>query len=206
MKNGIIYSLLKKVLDGLNYLSLVELFKYAAVKIFANTNNLQSRITASRIAVDVFIILKWFVIILAFLNGWTSTFWTVLVWYLIYSNLYTYFYYHLWSREAMNTEIFDIERVRRRFITLMLSIGFSNLCFAYLFRVPYLMDFEWSDRIPLNTKAIWFSFANSLTANYEFVKPITQDGASLTVTQLIISFVFITLILGKSIPQTKSIE
>jgi len=206
MKNGIIYSLLKTILEGLNYLSLVELFKYVAIIIFAKANNLQSRITASRIAVDIFIILKWFVVILAFLNGWTSTFWTVLVWYLIYSNLYTYFYYHLWSREAMNTENFDIERVRRRFITLMLSIGFSNLCFAYLFRVPYLNDFEWSDKIPLNTKAIWFSFANSLTANYEFVKPITQDGASITVTQLIISFVFITLILGKSIPQTKSIE
>jgi hypothetical protein len=104
----------------------------------------------------------------------------------------------------MNTENFDIERVRRRFITLMLSIGFSNFCFAYLFRFPYLDDFEWSDKIPLNAKAIWFSFANSLTANYEFVKPVTQNGASITITQLIISFVFITLILGKSIPQTKS--
>lgn len=104
----------------------------------------------------------------------------------------------------MNTEDFDIDRIRRRFITLMQSIGFSNVCFAYLFRFPYLSDFEWSDKIPLNTKSLWFSFANSLTANYEYVKPSTQDGASVTLTQLIISFVFLTLILGKSIPQTKS--
>lgn len=204
MKNGIIYSALKVVLDGLNYLSLVELFKYISVRAFAKVNVPQSKITASRIAVDIFIILKWFFVLLAFLNGWSSTFLTIFVWYLIYSNLYTYFYYHLWSREAMNTENFDIERVRRRFITLMLSIGFSNFCFAYLFRFPYLSDFEWSDKIPLNTKALWFSFANSLTANYEFVTPITQNGASITITQLILSFVFITLILGKSIPQTKS--
>lgn len=204
MKNGIIYFILKKVLDGLNYLSLVELFKYIAIKAYSNAANSQSRITASRMAVDIFIILKWLFILLAFLNGWSSSFMTVLVWYLIYSNLYTYFFYHLWNRESMNTENFDIERVRRRFITLMLSIGFSNICFAYLFRVPYLTDFEWSDKIPLNAKAVWFSFANSLTANYEFVKPITQNGASITITQLIISFVFITLILGKSIPQTKS--
>lgn len=204
MKNGIIYRILKLILDGLNYLSLVELFKYISIKLFSTAGNQQSQITASRIAVDTFIILKWLSVLLSFINGWSSTFLTIFVWYLIYSNLYTYFYYHLWSRESMNTENFDIERVRRRFITLMLSIGFSNLCFAYLFRIPYLNDFEWSDKIPLNTKAIWFSFANSLTANYEFVKPITQDGASITVTQLIISFVFITLILGKSIPQTKS--
>lgn len=204
MKNGIIYSVLKIVLDGLNYLSLVELFKYISIKSFAKANDPISKRTASRIAVDLFIIIKWLFVLLAFFYGWSSPFLTALVWYLIYSNLYTYFYYHLWSRESMNTENFDIERVRRRFITLMLSIGFSNVCFAYLFRIPYLTDFEWSDKIPLNTKAVWFSFANSLTANYEFVKPITQDGASITVTQLIISFVFITLILGKSIPQTKS--
>lgn len=204
MKNGIIYRILKLVLDGLNYLSLVELFKYISIKLFSKVSNPQSKITASRMAVDTFIIFKWLFVLLSFINGWSSPFFKVIVWYFIYSNLYTYFYYHLWSRESMNTENFDIERVRRRFITLMLSIGFSNLCFAYLFRFPYLSDFEWSDKIPLNTKAIWFSFANSLTANYEFVKPITQDGASITVTQLIISFIFITLILGKSIPQTKS--
>ncbi|WP_066839178.1 hypothetical protein [Rufibacter ruber] len=205
MKNGVIFTVFKVLLEGLNYLSLVEFFKYISIKYFANPNDLQSRITASRLAVDTFIILKWLLLILAMINGWTSIYLTIIVWYLIYSNLYTYFYYHVWSKDSMNTEDFDIDRVRRRFITLMLSIGFSNLCFAYLFRFPYIKNFEWSDKIPLNTKAIWFSFANSLTANYEYVKPITQNGAVITVTQLIVSFIFLTLILGKSLPQTKSI-
>lgn len=164
----------------------------------------KSRIKTSRIAVDVFIILKWTLIIFAMNQGWNHTLITIFVWYLVYSNLYTYFYYHIWIPEALNTESFDNDRIRRRFITLMLSIGFSNLCFAYLIRYPYSLDFQWSNNNPLNIKAMWFSFANSLTANYEYVKPNTENGVELTIIQLIISFIFLTLILGKSIPQTNS--
>jgi len=203
MKNGIIYTILKFILDNLKYLSLVEFFKYSFIKLFAK-NSVKSKIKTSRIAVDTFIILKWTFVIIAMNQGWNHTIITFFVWYLIYSNLYTYFYYHIWIPEALNTENFEIDRIRRRFITLMLSIGFSNLCFAFLVRHPYLADFEWSENTPLNIKATWFSFANSLTANYEYVKPITKDGVEITITQLIVSFIFLTLILGKSIPQTNS--
>jgi hypothetical protein len=47
-------------------------------------NNGQSRITASRLAVDLFTILKWSLIIVAMKNDWASSFLTVFVWYLIY--------------------------------------------------------------------------------------------------------------------------
>lgn len=204
MKNGIIFTIFKILIESLNYVSLVELFKYVAKKLFSDPSDVQSVVSASRIGVDIFIIFKWTFIISAMNLEWNSTIVICFVWYLIYSNLYTYFYYHVWSKEAMNTEDFEIDRIRRRFVTLMLSIGFSNLCFAYLYRIVYLSDFEWSDKIPLNTKALWFSFANSLTANYEYVKPITQSGGEITLTQLIVSFIFLTIILGKSIPQTKS--
>lgn len=205
MKNGIIFTIFKILIESLNYVSLVELFKYVAKKLLSDPSDIQSVVSASRIGVDIFIIFKWIFIISAMNLEWNSTIVIYFVWYLIYSNLYTYFYYHVWSKEAMNTEDFEIDRIRRRFVTLMLSIGFSNLCFAYLYRIVYLSDFEWSDKIPLNTKALWFSFANSLTANYEYVKPITQSGGEITLTQLIVSFIFLTIILGKSIPQTKSI-
>lgn len=127
-----------------------------------------------------------------------------IVWYLLISNLYTYFYYHVWHNDTANDLFNTPERVRRRFVNLITSIGFSNICFAYLYRFAYLADFEWSDKIPLTTKSIWFSFANSLTANYEYVKPITKSGAELTLTQLIISFVFLTMILGNSIPKSNN--
>ena len=204
MQNGIIYTILKYIFDNLKYLSLVELFKFSLVKFFADKTNILSIVKYSRIAVDIFIILKWTLVIILLKYSINNSFLTFLIWYLIISNLYTYFYYHVWKEESLNPDNFSIDRVRRRFITLMISIGFSNLCFAYLFRLPYVSDFKWSNDLPLNIKSLWFSYANSITASYEYVKPITETGINLTISQLIISFIFLTIILGKSIPQTSS--
>ncbi len=204
MKNGILYAVFKILIDNLKYLSLVEWFKKLVIWIFADKNEILSIVKCSRIAVDLFIIAKWILIILILQYSISNQFLTILVWYLIYSNLYTYFYYHIWVKESLNPDNYSIDRVRRRFLTLMLSIGFSNLCFAYLVRMPYVSDFTWSNDSPTNLKSIWFSFANSLTAEYEYVLPNTQNGLDITITQLIISFVFLTIILGKSIPQTSS--
>jgi hypothetical protein len=204
MKNGPIYIIFKFFLDNLKYISLVEFFKYIAVNLFARNSSRDKKNTAKRYAVDIFIIAKWILIIYVMNTGFKNIYLTIFTWYLIYSNLHTYFYYHVWDKSAMSTESFLIDRVRRRFITLMLSIGFSNLCFAYLIRHPYCGDFTWFENNPTNIKATWFSFANSLTANYEYVKPSTKDGIEITIIQLIISFVFLTLILGKTIPQTNS--
>lgn len=204
MKNGILYTIFKLLIDNLKYLSLVEWFKKLIILVFADKNEISSIVKYSRIAVDLYIIAKWVLIILILQNSITNQFLTILVWYLIYSNLYTYFYYHIWVKESLNPDNYSIDRVRRRFLTLMLSIGFSNLCFAYLVRMPYMSDFTWSNDSPTNLKSIWFSFANSLTAEYEYVLPNTQNGLDITITQLIISFVFLTIILGKSIPQTSS--
>lgn len=204
MKNGPIFFILNIILENLKYISLVEFFKYLAVKLFAKNSNNDKKNTVKRYAVDIFIILKWFLVIYLFENEISNTYFTLIIWYLIYSNLYTYFYYHVWHKDSMSTGSFLIDRVRRRFITLMLSIGFSNVCFAYLIKLPYSLDFNWSGNNVTNAKSLWFSFANSLTANYEYVKPQTEIGVDITIIQLIISFIFLTLILGKSFPQTNS--
>lgn len=204
MQNGIIYTILKFIFDNLKYLSLVELIKFLSVKFFADKSNILSIVKTSRIAVDTFIILKWTFVIILLKYSINNSFLTILIWYLIISNIYTYFYYHVWKAESLNPDNYTIDRVRRRFITLLLSIGFSNLCFAYLFRLPYVADFKWSNDVALNVKSLWFSYANSITADYEYVKPVTEVGINLTITQLIISFIFLTIILGKSIPQTSS--
>ncbi|MBW3518060.1 hypothetical protein [Flavobacterium sp. NKUCC04_CG] len=200
MKNGLLYPAINFVIDILKYFNLVEIYKNILVSIFNKSNTL----TVNRFAIDSFIILKWIFIICIIYTKSSNCLLTVLVWYLLYSNLYTYFYYHIWHNDTANNQFNTPERIRRRFINLLTSIGFSNLCFAYLYRLPYLSEFEWSEKIPLTTKAIWFSFANSLTANYEFVKPITKIGVELTITQLLISFIFLTMILGNSIPKTNN--
>lgn len=204
MQNGIIYTILKFAFDNLKYLSLVELFKFVFVKIFSDSTSILNKVKFSRLGVDTFIILKWTLVIILLRYSINNPFLTFLIWYLLLTNIYTYFYYHIWKTESLNPDNFSIDRVRRRFITLLLSIGFSNLCFAYLYRLPYVAEFKWSNDTPLNIKSLWFSYANSITADYEYVKPITELGINLTITQLIISFIFLTIILAKSIPQTSS--
>lgn len=204
MKNGFIYIVTKFILDNLRYLTLVELFKYVGRLLNPNKNNIDSKLAFSRTSVDIFIFLKWFLILVLTKFNVNSNFWTVVTWYLLITNVYSYFYYHIWTDEALNTESFSMDRTRRRFVTLMLAVGFSDLCFSYLYKVPYKCDFEWSDNLATFTKSTWFSISNSLAANYDAVKPITDFGYNVSMTQLIVTFIFLTIILSKSVPQTTS--
>ncbi|AWK05032.1 hypothetical protein HYN56_12655 [Flavobacterium crocinum] len=204
MKNGPIYIISKFLIENLKYISIVEFLKFIAVYSFFRNSNNDKKSTVERYVVDFFILLKWLLILYAMKIGLTNIYFTIFTWYLIFTNLYTYFYHHIWDKQAMNTESFLIDRVRRRFITLILSIGFSNLCFAYLFRFPYNSEFTWLQNKSSSIDAMWFSCANSLTAEYPNVTPHTTTSYHITIIQLIISFVFLTLILGKTVPQTTS--
>lgn len=204
MKNGILFNVFKLIVEALKYLSLVELFKLISIKIWGKSS-LANKDRASRLAVDVFIIMKWSLVILGFVQHWNNLYFTALVWYLIIMNLHTYFYYHVWHTNTMNMDSFLIDRVRRRFLFLLLSIGFSNLAFAYLYQSPYHHGFEFAnDGLANDLDFIFFSFANSITASYERVKAIGSLGQRIVLIQLIISFIFFTIILSKSIPTTNS--
>jgi hypothetical protein len=202
MKNGLLYIIFKFILDNLRHLTIVEWFKIIAKKINPKKNNQDSTLAYSRTAVDIFIILKWSFVLLISKYSLTSSFLTFFVWYLLLTNIYSYFYYHIWTDEALNTDDFAKDRIRRRFINLLLAVGYSDLCFAYLYKIPYSSNFEWSDNSTTFLKSIWYSISNSLAANYEDVKPLTDFANTISMTQLVITFIFITIILGNSIPQT----
>jgi hypothetical protein len=204
MKNGILYTFFKLIFDNFRFLTIVEFFKFIAKKINPKKNNVESKLSYSRNAVDIFILLKWMFILIIAKFSFSNNFITVFVWYLLITNIYSYFYYHIWSDEALNTESFEKDRIRRRFLNLMLAVGFSNLCFAYLYKLPYQVDFDWSNNNITFLKAIWYSLSNSFGGNYDAVKPINDFSNSVSMIQLITTFIFITIILGKSIPQTNS--
>lgn len=204
MKNGILYTFFKLIFDNFRFLTLVEFFKFLAKKINPKKNNLDYKLLYSRNAVDIFMLLKWMFILIIARFSYSNNFVLIIVWYLLITNIYSYFYYHIWSDEALNTSSFEKDRIRRRFLNLILAIGFSNFCFAYLYKLPYHLDFNWSNNIITFQKAIWFSLSNSIGGNYNAVKPINDFSNSVSMIQLIITFIFITIIVGKSIPQTNS--
>ena len=178
MKNGILYIIFKFILDNLKHLTMVEWFKQIAKKLNPKKNDNNYKLAFSRTSVDIFIILKWLFILIISKFALTNDFLTVFVWYLLITNLYSYFYYHIWTDEALNTDGFEMDRIRRRFINLILAVGYSDLCFAYLYKFPYTSYFEWSDKTPTFLKSIWFSISNSLAANYEAVKPLNDFSNS----------------------------
>ena len=192
MENGFLYSAYKVIVDNLKYLNLVELFKTIAVRI-----NPQKKVAYSRIGTDIFIVLKWIFVFVLWFSGKTSCLLTISIWYLIATNIYTYFFYHIWCDDALDTSGHDSDRIRRRFVNLLLAVAFSDFCFAYLYRFPFSTDFS-------NTatgNSIWFSVSNSLAANYSIIQPTTDFGNSVAMTQLIMTFIFVTIIISRSIPQ-----
>lgn len=198
MKNGIIYTIFDFIIEKLKYLNLVELFKYIFERLFN-----KDHLAGERFGMDIYILLKWIVVFVFWTLGVNSKIANVFIWYLIASNIYTYFYYHIWTKDLEKGN-FDIVRIKRRFLNLMLAVFFNGFCFAYFFAVPFLSNFSWPENVSPIKHSILFSFSNSITANYDIVKPITEIGNSLLIIETFITFIFLTIILSNTIPQIKN--
>jgi hypothetical protein len=198
MKKGIIYSFFGWLIECLRYLNLVELFKFIGVKFSPN-----NRITALRFSVDLFIILKWIFISIIWCLNVKNTYINLIVWYLIFTNVYTYFYYHTWDKNINKVE-FDFDRIKRRFLNLGLSIAYNIFSFAYLFAQPFSNNFKWNNGSSTFQDSVLYSLANSFTTTYESVETMTSVGQRLTLLETAISFFFLTIILSNSIPQVKT--
>lgn len=186
------------LIETLKYVNLVEFFKWLSKKIYS-----KDKILAIRFAVDLFIILKWILIGLLWQFNVENKFTTCFIWYLITTNIYTYFYYHTWTKDLAKP-FFDLDRIKRRFLNLMLSIGFNIFAFAYLFAQPYFENFKWSQGYSNLKDSLLFSTSNTLSTSCKSVESITELGSSLSLIETLISFIFLTIILSNSIPQTKT--
>jgi hypothetical protein len=204
LKNGFIYQLVKWTLIILNRLNLVELFKFIGRKINPEKQDVEKCFAYERTTADIFIVLKWIFILIVWYRGYQSHFATFFVWYLIGFNLYTYFYFHIWHDNALKTDEYDKDRIRRRFINLMLAIAYSLICFAYLYYSPYAAQFTWSVQPRLLIHSLLFSISSAFAANYTDVAPATTFGNIVMHSELVITFIFVTVVLSRSLPQTNS--
>jgi hypothetical protein len=200
MRNGFIYVIIKFLIDKLCLLNLVEYFKKVGLWLNPHKNNRNIEATYTRVATDIFIVFKWLFVLIIWIYTSTNIWVVGIVWYLIITNLYTYFFHHIWTDEALDTSHFTADRIRRRFINLLLAIAYSDLSFAFLYRHPYINDFTWTSQ-PSSLHALWFSISNSFAANYSVVVPSSGTGNSITMIQLVITFIFVTIIISRSIPQ-----
>lgn len=196
MKNGFIIEIVEFLINLFFRLNIVEYFKELSslfTKEIDHINKLKN------ILIDVFIILKFLFIALIIHYNWQSILITLIVWYLITTNVFTYFYYHLWKKP----EKIDYKNQKRRFINLFISIVFSNLSFSYLYLHPYSIHFKLDHASFQKSAAITYSFFNSIFVTYEPFKPLDQSGYFISFIQLSITFIFISILLSNSIPLTK---
>ncbi len=196
MKNGFIIEIVEWIIKIFNKINIVEHFKNIANLI---TKNKEKRIAYKNILIDIFILLKFlFLIIVIWLNA-NSIIIAIIVWYLIIFNLHTYFYRHLWI-PPYNIET---KNIHRRFISLVTSFVFSNISFYYLYFIFYSCHFQITEGKSAKISFLLYSFYNSIFGSYVFVKPIDNYGAFVSLFQLSITFIFISIILTNSIPQFK---
>ena len=205
MQYGFLYAAINFMVENLRWLNLVEYLKRASHLFINNaTRTGDKEKKAERIAVDIFIVLKWVFVALTVCFNWNYPVVTFILWYLIITNAYTYLYYHVWDKASMDTENFKITRVRRRFMNLILAVGFSNVSFASLYRYRYYDNFQWTNGADSFSGALWYSFSNSITSSYAPITTCDDMGIRISLIQLFLSFVFLTIILAKSMPQTTS--
>ena len=119
------------------------------------------------------------------------------------ANLFTYFYHHTWSNK-ISKQHFDIDRIKRRYLNLILSIGFNIFSFAYFYATPFFGNFKWNNNLSIIKQSLLFSLSKSLSTNYDIVMITSKIGNDITNIETIISFVFLTIILSSSIPTTNN--
>jgi hypothetical protein len=132
MRYGFIYELFKAIIEGIKYLSLVEFFKFFGKKLNPKPSDDNYCKAYRRTSVDIFIALKWILIIILFTNELNGFIYCLITWYFIITNIHTYFYYHVWDEKAITPVDIDEHSLRRRFIHLLLAISFSNIAILHL--------------------------------------------------------------------------
>lgn len=198
MKNGLIYPIVDFVLNNLKCLNLVEGLKYLFRKFVNDPDH------ANRVGTDTFILLKWALVIFLWEYEVKSSIINILLFYLIATNLYTYFYYHIWDEKKSPTTITKdeiVQRRKRRFINLLQAVGFNILTFAYLIAMPFSSNFEWKKGYSTFEDSIFFSLSQTLTIDYGPVESINRCASQLITIETFVSFIFLTIVLSTSVPE-----
>lgn len=192
--DGIFYPILNAIVCGMRFLSLVEGFKFLAGLIPGSKDNTRR---FNNIAIDIFIVAKWALVVYFWAFGYHSTFTQLTIWYLIITNLHTYFYYHVW----VNIPSAAKTRERRRFSNAILAFAFSVISYGYFYDVCYSNHFELAKGVSREIGSIMFSLGTALTGFTGSMSPIDGVGYFIVATQLIGTFMFLTIIISQSIPE-----
>ncbi len=210
--NGFIYPLMDAIITFFCWLNFPEWFKFLSTRIVERMyrdsvsqdelNRLKRRV--SNRVVDLLIVLKVLYICLIILKNGHGAIFTASIVYLALSNSFTYFYYHVWEKNAVLGRFQTLHRVRRRFLNFLISIVYLELCYTYLYGIAFTSQFLWLHEKPNWVSAFLYSMSNTIPAAYSNVSPITQNGRILTMSETVFVFFFVVVVLARSLPMAET--
>lgn len=204
IKNGFIYPFLDGTVNLLKHCNLVELFKFVA-KYYAHLSSKngapakpEELISASNIAIDTYQLFKFLMLWLLWSASSNGFFSEVAAYYLIFTNIFTYFYYHTWGSKFQQRQ--DRDAQNRRFANLIIAIIFYLLCYAYLYQGPYRDLINWPGNQVNFDSSIYLSVATAFTLSSEGFSAKLPTIKLVFMGQHLLAFLFFAIILAGSIP------
>jgi len=197
---GFLFFLWDCFVKALYWINAVEILKMVSRFIARNIlkcNSDDAQRCASNIAIDVYIVLKWFFIIMLWKFRVASLLFEVIVWYLVATNLYTYFYYHVWGDSRFKNTI-TREKVKLRFFKSILAFAFYVVCFAYMYDVVYPHSTNFRGGSPIDFLS--FSLCTALVTSLGDYSITGSSGMMLYTLQVLNTFFFVNMIISQTIP------
>lgn len=196
-----IYWFIRKFILVLHALNVVEWwkhgFRWVYRRLHPTSDPARSR-TWDAVATDTFIAAKWLLLSWLLVRQDFSKHWLWINAYLLFMNLFTYFYYHAWIMGSIS-QFLDWDRVRRRLANAVLAMAYSILGFAYFYAGPLRTAMGLEKIAEYRAEAIILSITNALTVGCGPFSPGTTLARAVCSAQLINSFLFGTIILAASI-------
>ena len=203
--DGFLIVLFSRFFAILQAVSAVEWMKKFGFYILARSEKNHSPEDFRRVAnlwIDVFIVAKWLVVTVFLLLSCKGFLPLFVVSYLLFFNCFSYFIYHGWGSgySAANLPVeAQLRRDRRRLISFLQAVFFSFLGFSYLYSCQIYGRLEWPTH-PNFLDGLYLSLSNSFTLTYSGFQPKDQIARGVLLLQVINMLVFVTILIGNSVP------
>jgi len=205
INNGFIYPLVDSIVTLLHYCNLVELFKYIS-RIATNFEchrcgrnaTKEELISAANIAIDIYQLFKFGLLLFFWLCEYSNITSKVIIYYLLANNLFTYFYYHVWG--GRYKQRIDRDTLNRKFMNFLLAVSYYLLCYAYMYQFHYSAMLSWPDNVIDFANSLYLSVSTAFTLTYDGFQPLTKEVRLVFMSEIINTFMFLTIIMSNSIP------
>jgi hypothetical protein len=200
VQNGFLVVIFSWMVCALFAMNPAEWVKFLGVRLSRALKLFRTETPDSAVAnhfIDVYMILKWTIVSLLLIYDVSAEWAGLAVAYLLFFNLFGYFYYHAWGagHEPKHSE----ERDRRRFVNFLQAIAFSVFGFAYLYLHHSSNHFTWPHGVSF-AEAVTLSAANSFTLSLDPFAATDTIGKWISLSQVLNVFFFFVIFVANSVP------